>query len=272
MLTVDTLNQIVAHALAATQRNLDTNTPSIMLPEHYSVHSLENLQAGRARFRGALSTESLEDFCKYVDLHTTAEEPSQAFIDADAMSCKAYFNLGDEQNPGHADNTATLSLKPTAAYQALKAIANRAHTQQDLAEWMEDWNTHLTVIGTDDEHIPTHVAVQKIRTITIKAASERTSSEKNFGASQSSMDSIEAAHAEQQPSDLLFKFAPYEGLKEQTFILRLSVITGDKPLLKPRWVQQEQQQEDIAQEFKQVLTSEIGGLVELTIGTFTPGK
>lgn len=272
MLPVETLNKIVGHALAATDRQLATDTPSMLLPENYTVHNLEHLQAGRARFRGALSTESLVDFCKYVDLHTVAEEPSQAFIDADAMSCKAFFNLGNEDSPGHADNTATLSLKPTAAYQALRAIANRAHTQQDLAEWMEDWNTHLTVIGTNGEDIPVHVAVQKIRTITIKAASERTSSEQNFGAARSAMDSIEAAHAEQQPNDLLFKFAPYEGLKEQTFILRLSVITGDKPLLKPRWVQQEQQQEDIAQEFKQVLTREIGGLVELTIGTFTPGK
>lgn len=272
MLTVDTLNQIVAHALAATQRNLGTDTPSIMLPEHYSVQSLESLAAGRSRFRGTLATESLDDFCKYVDLHTIAEEPSQAFIDADAMSCKAFFNLGNEDSPGHADNTATLSLKPTAAYQALKAIANRPHTQQALAEWMEDWHTHLAVVGTKGEDISVHVAVQKIRTITIKAASERTSSEQSFGAERSSMDSIEAAHAEQQPNDLLFKFAPYEGLKEQTFVLRLSVITGDKPMLKPRWVQQEQQQEDIAQEFKKVLVSEIGGLVELTIGTFNPGK
>jgi uncharacterized protein YfdQ (DUF2303 family) len=272
MLTVDTLNQIIAHALAATQRNLGTDTPSIMLPEHYSVQSLEHLQADRARFRGALSTESLDDFCKYVADRSTKENTTSAFIHAPTMSCKAFFNLGTEQAPGHGDHTASLILKPTAAYTALNAIAGEKLSQQALAEWIEDWNTHLVVLGKQGEEIAVAAAVQKIRTITIKATAERTNSENDFSANRSSMDSIEAAHAEQQPKDLLFTFAPYEGLQERTFCLRLSIITGDKPMLKPRWVQQEQQQEDIAQEFKKTLISEIGGLASITIGTFTPGK
>ena len=118
----------------------------------------------------------------------------------------------------------------------------------------------------------TAVAVQKVRSITIKAMAERTSTEQNFGASRSSMDSIEAAHAEQQPSDLMFTTPPYDGLGSCTFTLRLSIITGDTPLLKVRWVMQEQQEEEMAQEFKDRLTSEIGGLCTLTVGTFAIGK
>lgn len=272
MLTVDALNQITATANAAAGRDLETYTRSVLVPDQYNLVSLEHLEEGRTRFRGTLATESLDDFCKYVEARSTQENAVCAFVNAADMSCKAFFNLGTEQAPGHGDHTAVLKLKATAAYQALQAIANQPHSQQALAEWMEDWHHLLMVIGTDGGAIPVHVAVQKIRTITIKATAERTSSANDFSAGRSSMDQIEAAHAEQQPKDILFTFAPYEGLAEREFCLRLSIITGENPRIKPRWVQQEQQVEDIAQEFKQVLSSEIGGLAAITIGTFNPGK
>ncbi|WP_312146273.1 DUF2303 family protein, partial [Stutzerimonas kunmingensis] len=64
-----------------------------------------------------------------------------------------------------------------------------------------------------------------------------------------------------------------EGLDVADIKLRLSVITGrDEPLLKLRWVGEEAQREAFAQEFKDVLEQEVGGLVPLTIGTFSVGK
>ncbi|SDS02256.1 Uncharacterized conserved protein YfdQ, DUF2303 family [Halopseudomonas litoralis] len=275
MLTIDTLNQITATHAAATGRELGTHTPAILLPEHYAVQNMERLHEYRARFRSCMKTNSLPDFCNYVERRTCGDQTAATeagFIDADSMSCEVIFNLGDEAAPGHADDTATIKLKPTAAYAAMRAIAGSRVTQTQLAEWMEDWATNLKVTGTNGEDIPVGVAVQKIRTITIKATAERTSTEGSFSAGRSAMDQIEAAHAEQQPNDLLFTIKPYEGLEERTFTLRLSVITGDKPVLVARWVQQEAQEEEIAQEFKAVLTAEIGGFVHLTLGSFDPGK
>lgn len=275
MLTIDTLNQITATHAAANGRELDTHTPAIMVPEHYSVESLEKLQATRSRFRGHMSTNSLPDFCRYVDKRANsqdAEFDTDGFIYADTMSCKVFFNLGDPGCAGHADDTASLKLKPTAAYSAMRAIAGQRVSQTQLAEWMEDWAANLKVVGTQGESIPVGVAVQKIRTITIKATAELTSTEGSFSNGRSAMDQIEAAHAEQQPADLLFTTKPYEGLQECTFTLRLSVITGEKPVLVARWVQQEAQEEAIAQEFKRVLDSEIGGFAKLTLGEFTPGN
>lgn len=272
MLTVDALNQITATHAAAAGRSLETNTPAVLLPDQYMIQSLEHLQAGRSRFRGTLRTNSLPEFCGYVE-HRTSQADVAAFVDADEMSCKAFFNLGDADAPGHADDTAVLSLKPTSGYAAVCELAGRQLSQQALAEWIEDWAAFLRVTGTQGEDIPVGVAVQKIRTITIKAASERTNTETSFSAGRSLADSIEAAHADQQPNDLLFTTKPYEGLAEQTFILRLSILTGgDKPSLKVRWVQREAQQEAMAQEFKEVLSSEIGGLATLTLGNFNPGN
>lgn len=275
MLTIEALNQINATHTAATGRKLDTFKPAILVPEHYAVKNIEHLQEGRSRFRGGMATRSMPDFCAYVERRANefeGEPTPCGFIDVDSMRCKVFFNLGDVGQPGHADDTAELQLKPTAAFAALHQVAGKPLSQAQLAEWMEDWAANLKVVGTEGESITVGVAVQKIRTIKIKATAERTSTESNFGAERSAMDQIEASHAEQQPADLLFTIKPYEGLLERTFTLRLSIITGEKPTIKPRWVQQEAQEEEIAQEFKQVLKQQIGGFANLTLGSFNPGN
>ncbi|HCA24819.1 MAG TPA: hypothetical protein DEP32_11710 [Pseudomonas sp.] len=272
MLPVETLNQITATHAAATGKPLNTFVPAALVPDQYSVQTLEHLEMERSRFRGRLSTQSFRDFCTYVEQHQGESDKPAGFVDADAMACQVLFNLGDIAAPGHGDDSATLTLKPTAAFNALRQIAGKTLKQSQLAEWMEDWHDFLEVRDTTGTIMATAVAVQKVRSITIKAMAERTSTEQNFGASRSSMDSIEAAHAEQQPSDLMFTTPPYDGLGSCTFTLRLSIITGDTPLLKVRWVMQEQQEEEMAQEFKDRLTSEIGGLCTLTVGTFAIGK
>lgn len=57
----------------------------------------------------------------------------------------------------------------------------------------------------------------------------------------------------------------------QVITLRLSVITsGSQPVLKLRWVGEEVQREDIAQEFKAVLQRNIGDAAALSLGGFDP--
>jgi len=272
MLPVETLNQITATHAAANGKPLGTFVPAALVPDQYDVRTLEYLAAQRSRFRGQLHTQSFLDFCTYVEQHQADTDTPAGFVDADEMACQVLFNLGDIVTPGHGDDSAILRLKPTAAFNALRQIVGKTLKQSQLAEWMEDWHDLLEVLDTTGTIMPTAVAVQKIRTITLKAMAERTSTEQNFSASHSSMDSIEAAHAEQQPADLLFTTQPYDGLGRRDFKLRLSIITGDTPLLKVRWVMQEQQEEEMAQEFKDRLTSEIGGLCTLTVGTFAIGK
>jgi uncharacterized protein YfdQ (DUF2303 family) len=269
MLPIETLNKITADAVIAAGRSLHTDVPSVLVPHGYSIENIEHLQEFRSRFRGVLNTQSLPDFCDYVIDQSTTDVKLPTFIDAERMGATAFFDLGDFTAPGHAEHRAVLTLKPTAAYSALRKIAGERMSQQGLAEWMEDWNSCLKVTDNQGADIPLSVAVQKIRTITIKATAERTSSENNFSAGRSSMDSIEAAHAEQQPADLLFTTKPYEGLKPVTITLRLSIITGEKPQICPRWVQKEAQEEAIAQDFKDVLKAEIGGVSVLTLGTFS---
>ncbi|MNY75661.1 hypothetical protein D3C86_2150050 [compost metagenome] len=46
--------------------------------------------------------------------------------------------------------------------------------------------------------------------------------------------------------------------------------SGAQPALKLRWVGEEVQREEIAQEFKSVLDAAVGAHAKLTLGTFDP--
>lgn len=276
-LPIETLNKILASHEAATARTLATAMPAIIVPDQFNVVNTEHLQEHRTRFRGDLETESLSDFCEYVidaaeQIEIEGLAP-HAFINAPQMSCRAILNIGNYSEPGHGDHTALLKLKPTAAFTAMRNIVADERSQRQLAEWMEDWHANLNVIDTTGQLMTVADAVQKVRNITIKASASRTTSESNFSASQSAMDKIEAAHEEKQPAEFVFSTAPYDELEEREFTLRLSILTGDsKPQLRLRWVQQEAQEEEIAQEFKELLINKLDDASHVTVGRFSLGK
>ncbi|MCF5225981.1 DUF2303 family protein, partial [Pseudomonas syringae] len=113
-LTKEAIQLIIDNALVADGRSLHTVTPTIVLPEGVKVVNMEQYSAGRSRFRGTCSTNSLADFAKYVSDRAAAD--AKGFINQDEMTCSVLFNLGNEEVPGHADDRAVLKLKPTAAY------------------------------------------------------------------------------------------------------------------------------------------------------------
>jgi len=269
-LTKDALQLIIADAIAAQGKLLPTDRSAMLVPEGFKVQSLEHLQDNRNRFRGALTTSSIKDFSTYTLAQLGATD---AFVDADKMACTAFYNLGDYEAPGHADHTATLTLTRSPAYVALLEIAGSKISQKDLAEWLEDWAPNVKVTSSAGKDMDLSAAIASVRNVTIKAAAERNHSEHNFGAAQSSMDSIEAANQDALPAVLHFSFSPYEGLSIRVFNLRVSLHTGgDKPVFSLRWVQEGLQREEIAQEFKDVLAKEVGAAATLTIGTFNPGN
>ena len=268
-LTKDALQLINSNALDAAGKKLDTLIPTVVLSDDAKVIDLEKFQAGRSRFRGTYSTHSLADFSAYVV--ERAALGARGFIDQDAMSCVLLFNLGTADVPGHADDRAVLKLKPTAGYTAAQQIGGRGISQKDLSDWIEDWHQYLTPVDEVGNAIPVAKAIAAVRTITIKASSESETTVGETSASRSAMDQIEARSKETLPVSLQFSTVPFEGLTEQVITLRLSVITsGAVPVLKLRWVGEEVQREDIAQEFKAVLQRNIREAATLALGAFDP--
>jgi uncharacterized protein YfdQ (DUF2303 family) len=272
MLNKDTLELIIANAVAAAGASLPTGTPAILVPDSLTVTSLEHLQNGRSRFRGNMSTAALNDFSAYV-LRRAADVRPVGFIDQKEMQAKVFFNLGTPAQPGHGDDTAVLVLKPTAAYLAAHAIKDKPLSQKHLAEWLEDWSHDLEPVLETGESCSLAQALAFVRNVTIKAASTANHSEHNFGASRSAMDEIEANSQESRIEAIRFMLIPYDGLTPTEILLRVSLMTGeDKPVFKLRWVGEETQKEAIAQDFKEALDLQLGAEVTLTIGKFNPGQ
>jgi uncharacterized protein YfdQ (DUF2303 family) len=264
---------------AANANRLDTNTPAIILTDpsgSQKLVNIEHLQEGRSRYRGTFATNDMGAFAVYVTTtveNNTPPTPAKGFIDPDKMCATAYFNLGDHEHPGHGDNTASLKLKPTAAYAALLAATNaRAHDQRSLHDFLEDWRDNITVLydGQPKENsVP--AALAAIRDITIAQAREVSHVERDFGASKSAMESVDAHSKLTLPSGFDFRAVPYEGLQERTFRLRLGVNTGgDKLTLALRIQQAEQISEDIARDFLARLQAKLGTASSVMLGTFTP--
>lgn len=272
-LTKEAIQHIEAQTLIAAAKPISIvgGNDLVVLPESAKLQNLEQFKPLRDRFRGSLKTHALRDFAKYVEQRAYIDFSGRGFVDQDAMAAHIIFNLGTNDFAGHGDDTATLTLKPTAAYSALQSILGRPLSQQQLAEWLEDWAPHLQA-SASDETLSIAQAISGIRKMTIKATAQRDSVVGDFSGSRSTMDEIEAKSQETLPTAFSFSTVPFEGLPIALIPLRMSVITGDTPQLKLRWVGEETQREEFARQFKGVLEQEVGGFVPLTIGTFTLGK
>lgn len=246
-----------------------TNCPAVIIPENHQIKSLEHLELGRSRFRGKLSTTSIADFVRYSSAHSEGQPGARCFIDADNMCATSVFNLGTLANAGHADNTAAIALKKTAPFCALLAFNGEKSNQKRLAEWLEDWSDFLTAFDAEGKVLPIKQAVSAVRRITIESVQSADHEAADFSGKQSLMQSVEAKSKEIMPVAFEFKCVPYEGLSERRFSLRNSILTGDTPLFVLRIVQLEAVEEEIANEFRDLLTEQFTGKsIETFIGNF----
>ncbi|MCV1684551.1 DUF2303 family protein, partial [Escherichia coli] len=92
-----------------------------------------------------------------------------------------------------------------------------------------------------------------VRKITIEANQTADFEDNDFSGKRSLMESVEAKTKDIMPVAFEFKCVPFEGLKERPFKLRLSIITGDRPVLVLRIIQLEAVQEEMANEFRDLL-------------------
>lgn len=243
----------------------------LAVPKSINLSNIESYMPGRARFRGKLVTSSIPDFVTYVK----ARHGGSGFIDADKLGATVFFNLGSEENPGHGDHTARLTLQATPAYVAMLNAGGKAFSQRDALDFIEDWSHLIGAHQVSDDGaftpIPLARAIAAIRKVKIKEESTREKTEGNFQQSNSVLESVSASSDEGLPDVLSFKTEPYLGLPERTFHLRVSVsTTGRDPSLRFRVIGLEQEQDEIAKQFKALLLDEIGDAASMTIGTFTP--
>lgn len=240
----------------------------LALPENFNLHDLEKYQSIRRRAIGLMNTTSVQDFASYIEDH--AEPGATVFINAESMKAVAVLNLGTPDEPGHADNIAVLQSKKTAAFTALLNMANgQSRTQQDVAEFMEDWPSMVSCFN-DEGVITNPKAIAAVRKVSIESMRKMESVEKQHAASRSAFESIQASSTEPLPTLVYFETVPYNGLKSRLFVMRLGVRTGgEKPALTLRIQNMEQHEEEMATELA-ALVGETVKTIPVLLGTYQP--
>jgi len=253
-------------SMAKTGAKVETGgMDAVLVPNDFDVQSLEKLQKGRFRFRGAMETDSILDFIEYTNRFDTAE----CFIDSESMRAKSFFNLGTLGDAGHGDHHASLQLRKMAAYSALCRIDTSPMNQQQAIEWVEDWQDFLVGINSVGEPIPIDKAIASIRTIKIKETSEQGHTRESMSETKSAMDTIEAKSKDGDlPVAFVMTCQPYNGLEDRDFSANLSIRTGGHaPNLVLRVAQHEAIKEEMAVEFKGLLKKDLES-EKITIGSF----
>ncbi|WP_278369549.1 DUF2303 family protein [Vreelandella titanicae] len=260
---IDKIQQLVHAAMIGAP---GTDVPTLLVPDGYTLASLEQYQETPFRFRGAFATSSIEDYGHYVN----AEDEARVFVDIDAMRAKAFFDLGNPATPGHGEHTASLRLEKTGAYEACLQANGSSFAQKELAHWIEDWHHCITGIDSNGQELTAKQLANAVRKVEIKASSERTHEEGDWNTKRSGMDALDASAGDATPDIIRFHCIPYEGLAFRTFEMRVSILTDDiKPKLKLRIIGLETAQEEMAKEFKDVLQGELDEKATLLLGSFS---
>ena len=263
------LNQAITAADMAIGASVGQMKPALVaLPEDFRLHDLEHILPHRRRARGTMATAYVAPFAEYALAY---KQPGAAvFVDAAEMRARAVLDLGTHEHPGHADNTAELKPTKTAAFDALMQINGRARTQQELAEFIEDWSglaPMLFLKGADD--VPLSRALAAVRRITIESARKVESEEQQLSATRTAFESVQATSADPIPTQIYFTTKPYADLEERTFVLRLSILTSDKaPLLVLRIQNLEAHTEAMGKELAALVHDAIKGEMPVLLGSY----
>jgi uncharacterized protein YfdQ (DUF2303 family) len=242
----------VLNAINLELKAIGTKDPMIALPSDFKLNSLEASMEFRTSYRFQFATKSIKDFgeyCKEFD-----KEGAKCFVNSDRMNANTRFDLGTEAAPLHQLHTASLQLDKTAAFKALLKINGNPLSQKDAANFVEDWADNMVVMSKLGETMTINQAAKQLREITIEQVSRLDSVVADFGESMSTFEKIEAKNQDVIPATIEFTCDPYHGLGNRAFTVRVSILTGgSKPEISLRIIKLEAQEEDMAEEFKEIL-------------------
>ena len=259
-------SQAITAAAAAVNGALADGSGVTALHEDFKLHDLENYLPFRRRPRGTMATRFIAPFAEYAIAH--AGEGATVFVNPDDMTATAVLDLGNVESPGHADSKAKLTPNKTADYAALLQITSGPRSQQDVAEFLEDWADHVECFNADTS-INVPLAIAAVRKITIESAQRIESEEQSMSATRSAFESIKASSQEPLPTTIQFTCPPYADLNERTFVLRMSILTGERtPKLVLRIQKLETHTEEIANELMLRISDAIGPELPVLVGAY----
>lgn len=273
--TIDKLAELQAAAASINWPEVETGAlPAVALPAGITLHSLEAFAPTRRQFRGVFTTRSVQSFVDYV---TPFAENQACFIDSEATKASLWLDIGDEDDPGHCFHLAHLQLVKTALYTDILKVAERALTQREMAEWLDDWKGSIANVITETppaidvlDDYTVAKAIQAVRSIKIAANGQTTVTVGNMNEERSAFAQVSASSIHRMPSTFIMRCKPFEELSERDILLDVSVIAGDQPKLKLRIRSFGTLQEEIAQEFALLLRAKLPDGIVPILGSFKP--
>ena len=269
------VQQIANLAVAAQSKlpvQVDPTASIAILPENFKLHITEKFNAQRDRYRGAYSTSSIPSFVEYIGYRNSGEDENvQTYISTNnGLSARTFLNLGDADEPGHGDDTATLTLEKKSEFARTEAINGRRQRQQDLIDFIDDWADFLTA-HNDSGEVELDKAIRALRKVKITKGSELDSQVRDFGHQVSAMEKLEATGVDENlPHYFELHTECFHGLNPRSvkLSLRISANNDDAPGFVLRIVGEEALTEALAEEFKDILTEQLEGQGQIFQGTF----
>lgn len=270
------VQQIADLAIAAQGKmpvQVDAGASIAILPEGFKLHSTEKFNAQRDRYRGNYRTSALPSFAEYIEYRNNgADENVQTYISTErGLSAQTFLNLGDVIDPGHGDDTATLTLEKKAEFACVESLSgNRLH-QQQLIDFVDDWADFLTVHNESGE-VDLDKAIRALRKVKITKGSELDSQVRDFGHQVSAMEKLEATGVDENlPHYFILNTECFHGLnpREVKLSLRISANNDEAPGFILRIVGEEALNEALAAEFKDILTDRLSGQGQIFQGAFS---
>lgn len=275
---IDKLDELLSSEKARAQIMEESGSSAVALHANCTIRDLEKYMPHKRRFQAHMRTSEVESFTVYaVDMGRQvnpgrpgeADNPVPVFVDADAMSAMAVFDLGNVMEPLHAENRATVTLEKTAEFREVLKRNGDSAKQRTFAEWLEDWRHCITVYDHAGEELTFAAAVAAVRKYEVSEKNEAGSEEKSFSTRKTAMSEVNAKNADKLPAFIDFTCSPYKELDERTFKMRVSIVNGSDPVFTPRIIQLELAEQEIANEFCELLRDSLSGHDEENKDLFT---
>lgn len=268
------IKELVELAVAAnTGVAIGYNDNALALPDNMVIHDIEKYAETPARFRGTFTTNAIDHFVKYASKYYDLDS-SALYLDTDAMSALAVFDLGSPDSPLHGDCRAIIKSESTLEFQVVQNAVSNWKPQEAAIDWLEDWLPNLST-QSDASMMSVIHALRSIR-VTADNAKENIVSE--FFTSKSALEKIEAKSTVGDiPNTLFFTCVPYSFSDQpRVFPLRVKIkTTKDGVSIAFSCTVLAQIFEQIRQEFEAELTQKLkdaGVDIQIYVGSFKFGK
>ncbi|MCH7295448.1 DUF2303 family protein [Acinetobacter higginsii] len=266
--SIDKITQLAIAAQGNMPINVDKSASIAIIPRDFNVHSLEQYNQQRDRFRGRFSTLAIAAFITYVaDRNVTG---IKSFISTKkGLSAETIFNIGDEVEPGHADDIACLNLEKTPEFIALENVDGNRFSQQDLTDWLDDWADFVKPHDVSGP-LQAEKALRALRNVKLGRSRDVDSDVRDMGQKLSVTESVEAEGVVAGlPTHFILTTESYKGLPVEEIKISFRISTKDDvPTFVLRFVGRDAHNQLRADQFTEILESELSDLGSFYQGSY----